>query len=318
MFAHCVHMFRDLKKSRACVIILVNWGAKCYFVSLDRDLIKDDITATTSSDSAKGCHAVLWPEHTPVWAPGLAGPRCRLSDVPPVCDFGAMNRRWRMLSAVSWALARVAHVSTDTTQYSRLASLHRQHIRVVMETGTSTTTAALTSIGCVFQTNSDVVLSLSLSLSLPLPAYLYLSFFPNRWPAPFASSSFLISSFLFPSISFFLFFCFFVFLSPVYVTYDAQRGTGGSRVSSWGLYIHELSCHCRSHCSNEKYRNTPTDQIVFMQGLGHPVSFGYWVKCVFECVCVCVCLLHWCVNGKHQSFLRSSKNMRVRHVSLLL
>lgn len=74
-----------------------------------------------------------------------------------------MNRSWRMLSAVSWALARVAHVSTAAAQRSQLASLHRQHIWVAMETGTSTATSALTSIGAVLQTNSDLFLSLSVS-----------------------------------------------------------------------------------------------------------------------------------------------------------
>lgn len=74
----------------------------------------------------EGCHAdcgrwALWPS---IWAP------C----VSPGCLLGAMNRHGRVLHAVGWALARVAHVSMAATYYSRVASLHQLHIWVAMET----------------------------------------------------------------------------------------------------------------------------------------------------------------------------------------
>lgn len=93
-----------------------------------------------------------------------------------------------------------------------------------METRTSTATSALTSIGCVFQTNSDLFQSL----------YFCLSFFPHPSPAPLLLFSFA--------------FCL------VYVTYDVQRGAGGLGFYPEGFKF--VSCSILCHCSKEKYRNT--------------------------------------------------------------
>lgn len=92
----------------------------------------------------------------PLW------PELQAARVPSEHHLGAMNRYRRMLAAVSWALARVAHA----TQCSRLASLHRQHIQVTMETGMSTATSALTFIGCILQTNRNFLFFLFIFLSL--------------------------------------------------------------------------------------------------------------------------------------------------------
>lgn len=82
-------------------------------------------------------------------------------------------------------------------------------------------TSALTSIGCLFQTNSDLFHFL----------YFFLSVLPHLSPAP-SIASFFFSHFL----SFFVF----VSLSFVYVTYDEQQGTGGLRFFPGGFVI--MSC----------------------------------------------------------------------------
>lgn len=93
--------------------------------------------------SIKGCvlcQLGTWPLLPTVWA----------ACVPEGCQLGAMNRQARMLSAVSWALARGVHVSMTAAQYSQLASPLRLHIGVTMETGMSRAKTARTSIGCLF------------------------------------------------------------------------------------------------------------------------------------------------------------------------
>lgn len=101
-----------------------------------------------------------------------------------------MNRYWRMLSSVSWSLARVDHVSTATAP--------------MLLTGVTARTAHLG-----FHGNRD-------EHRYHCPGIRLLCFSENSH-LPSVSMCHLLPVFLFFLLS----------LRPVYVTCDAQQGTGG-------------------------------------------------------------------------------------------
>lgn len=122
-------------------------------VPVDRDQRADDITSSCRHPNPSAgailsgvsrSHLLFFPLFSNTWPPWRT---LQAACVPARRHSGSMNRRWRMLGAVCWALARVAHVSAATAQSLQPASLHRQLVQVAMETGTSTSNSVIYRLG---------------------------------------------------------------------------------------------------------------------------------------------------------------------------
>lgn len=97
-------------KTRICVILC--GGQVSLFVNVDRDQGDDDITPPRIRPTPSTGAIPSWVSTHPLLGTWPPWPTLQAACVPPGRHLGAMNRHWRMLSAVCWALARVAHVST--------------------------------------------------------------------------------------------------------------------------------------------------------------------------------------------------------------
>lgn len=81
-------------------------------VTVDRDQRDDDITTSCIHPTPSTGAIPSWVSYHPLLDTWPPWPTLQAACVPPRRHLGTMNRHWRMLNAVCWALARVAHVST--------------------------------------------------------------------------------------------------------------------------------------------------------------------------------------------------------------